>query len=79
MTREELIKKYTTPIYIGDAVYVWFDGFHFWLQTASDNPDYPSNKIGLEPAVFNNLNEYRTACYRDFEKLSELEGKLKEG
>lgn len=75
--RTALIKKYTTKFYIGDAVYVYFDGYHFWLETINSNPDYPTNRIGLEPAVFDNLNDYRAVCYRDFEKLRELEYKQK--
>lgn len=37
------------PLYIGDGVYVNYDGYHVWLMTGSHvNPD---NKIALDPSV----------------------------
>jgi hypothetical protein len=46
------------PDYIGDSVYVWYDGYHIWLETRNGLPTDPSNQIALEPNVFRNLVEY---------------------
>lgn len=37
--------------YLGDSVYVAFDGYHYWLMTWNGYPDDPRNKIALEPSV----------------------------
>jgi len=42
--------------YIGDSVYVDFDGYGFKLTT--ENGFGPSNTIVLEPEVLKALNEY---------------------
>jgi hypothetical protein len=39
--------------YLGDAVYVSFDGYQLWLCTS--NGLTITNKIALEPAVYENL------------------------
>lgn len=41
--------------YLGDGVYVAFDGYHIWLQTQE------GNKIALEPVVLEQLDKYRRA------------------
>lgn len=43
--------------YIGDSVYVDFDGYHIVLTT--ENGYGPSNKIMLEPAVMQALFDYQ--------------------
>ena len=73
MNREELISFYQTKTYIGDSVYVHFDGYHFILETINGYPDDPRNRIGLEPYVFDKLIQHRKNCYQDFEKLKETE------
>jgi hypothetical protein len=42
--------------YIGDGVYVSFDGFQIWLRAPRDNGNHV---IALEPDVFNSLVAYR--------------------
>ena len=41
--------------YIGDSVYVQFDGYHIVLTTENGYPDDPRNLIYLEPAVYEGL------------------------
>jgi len=51
---EEPEEKKDTDDYIGDGVYVSFDGYHIWLAA-----NHPSNKtVALEPPVFERLIEY---------------------
>ena len=45
-----------SKLYLGDSVYVDYDGFAFVLTT--ENGGDPSNTIVLEPAVFENLRIY---------------------
>lgn len=42
-------------IYLGDAVYASFDGWHIWLRTG----DGQNQRIALEPEVFQRLIAYR--------------------
>ncbi|MDD2869634.1 hypothetical protein [Neomegalonema sp.] len=42
--------------YLGDSVYVEYDGYHFILTT--ENGFGPSNIIALEPPVLDALNRY---------------------
>jgi hypothetical protein len=49
--------------YIGDSVYVDFDGFGLVLTTENGIPP-PSNTIVLEPDVYNALTLYVTALTR---------------
>jgi len=42
--------------YLGDGVYVAFDGFGFWLH-ANDHKN-PTDRIYLEPEVLNALNNF---------------------
>ena len=46
--------------YIGDSVYVEFDGFSFILTTENGTPVDPSNRIVLEPEVWRALRRYAT-------------------
>ncbi len=43
-------------IYLGDSVYVEYDGFHFVLTT--ENSTEPSNRIMLEPQAVDAFNQY---------------------
>lgn len=56
MEIDELGYKFTT--YLGDSVYVGFDGYHYWLMTWNGYPDDPKNKIALEPSVYRNLIQW---------------------
>lgn len=47
-----------TEMYLGDAVYAKFDGFHITLTTR-DGTDIPTNTIHLEPGVLNTLDMFR--------------------
>ncbi len=38
--------------YLGDSVYVGYDGYHIWLNTQNGYPDDPRNAIALEPQVY---------------------------
>jgi len=42
--------------YIGDGVYVLYDGFGIWLH-ANDHKN-PTDKIYLEPSVLKSLNNF---------------------
>ena len=42
--------------YIGDGVYVDFDGYSIWLK--ANNYDNPTDTIALEPEVFMALIKY---------------------
>lgn len=41
-------------VYLGDAVYASFDGYHVWLTTENGGP-LPTNTIALEPEVLAEL------------------------
>lgn len=45
-------------VYLGDSVYIEFDGFSLTLTTENGFPTDPSNKIVLEPEVWENLLMY---------------------
>jgi hypothetical protein len=40
--------------YLGDAVYVSFDGYQIWLRTGDGN----NQRIALEPVVYDRLVRY---------------------
>jgi len=44
--------------YLGDSVYVEFDGLYFRLTTNNGYADDPRNQIALEPQVLENLQRY---------------------
>ena len=46
-----------TETYLGDDVYVEFDGLHIWLRSNDGN----DNQIALKPKVFDALVEYVNA------------------
>ena len=49
------VKKMKFPTYLGDSVYVGYDGYHIWLNTQNGYPDDPRNAIALEPEVYRAL------------------------
>lgn len=64
MTTQDKTKRY-----LGDGVYVTFDGYQVWLETSVQ---YDSgSKIALEPEVFNALRSY-------VERLPELLSKIRQ-
>lgn len=73
MNRKELIEHHSKPSYIGDSVYVHFDGYHFILETRNGNANDPGNRIGLEPDVIRKLLAHREQVYADFRALVERE------
>ena len=48
--------------YIGDGVYVLFDGYGIWLH--ANNHEYPSDRIYIEPNVLEALNRFSTRVRR---------------
>lgn len=58
-------------LYLGDSVYVTYDGFHIWLTTENGYPDDPRNRIALEPAVWNALTQYVKAIHDPVEATDE--------
>ncbi len=58
-------------VYLGDSVYVEFDGFGLVLTTENGLPGDPSNLICLEPVVVAALEAYVAALKQD---LKEEEG-----
>jgi hypothetical protein len=53
--------------YLGDGVYIHFDGYHLWLTTGTHETDLADNKIALEPEVLHNLEAY-IAFHKEFLK-----------
>ena len=45
-------------IYLGDSVYVKYDGYNLILTTNNGLLGDPSNTIIMEPGVYNSLIEY---------------------
>lgn len=54
--------------YIGESVYVQFDGYHIILTTENGLPGDPSNLIALEPNVLDALNAYAKRLREHFNK-----------
>lgn len=44
------------PVYLGDAVYASFDGYHLWLNTSDGIQTL--DRIALEPRVYKALVQY---------------------
>ena len=56
MEVKDLGYKFTD--YIGDSVYVGFDGYYYWIFTWNGYPDDPRNRIALEPMVYEALTNW---------------------
>ena len=54
--------------YIGDAVYVQFDGYHVVLTTSDGIRN--TNTISLEPSVITSFEEYMEDLRKAFKELS---------
>jgi len=48
--------------YLGDGVYAIHDGYGIWLH--SNDHENPTDKIYLEPSVFNSLINFNKDCQR---------------
>ena len=70
MNHEEFKLKYSQQHYLGDGVYVTFDGYNIWLSTPRDDI---THTIALEPSVFDSLIEYRNQIYKDHENINKEE------
>lgn len=46
-------------VYLGDAVFASFDGWHIWLRTGDGN----NQRIALDPDVFAALVKYKNELY----------------
>jgi hypothetical protein len=68
MNREEFKNKYSKRNYLGDGLYVEFDGYQFNLIAPREHGEH---WVGLEPFVFDNLLEYRKQVYKDAENIEE--------
>lgn len=62
MTHEEFKNKYLKKSYLGDGLYVHFDGFSFILSTERENGEH---YVGLEPDMLESLFFYRNGLYED--------------
>ncbi len=63
--------------YLGEGVYVVFDGFHFVLDLRAQPPVLPITKIMLDPAVLDALNRFRNRI--NAMTSEQLEAAVKEG
>ena len=53
--------------YIGDSVYVEYDGWMLTLTTNNGYPDDPRNVIHLEPSVYRRLTEFVEGIVKEAE------------
>ena len=60
--------------YIGDSVYVEFDGFALTLTTDNGLPSDPSNTIVLDPAVYHALVRFAESLKQKAKKPTVTEG-----
>ena len=56
-------------MYLGDAVYATFDGYHIWLRTS--NGVSFTNEVALEPSVLDALDVYRQRLKEHFSATTE--------
>lgn len=75
MNRQDLIKYFSQPTYLGDSVYIHFDGYHFILETRNGNQHDPSNRIALEPGLINKMKKHQDEVYSEFQALNDREAK----
>lgn len=66
MNRDEFKKKYSEKTYLGDGLYVRFDGYHFILITENG-----VHWVGLEPPIFDALLQYRKELYEEAENIKD--------
>ncbi len=68
MNHEEFKKRYSEKTYLGDGLYVHFDGYNFVLSAERENGEH---WVGLELSVFDQLILYRIAVYDDVANIKE--------
>lgn len=68
MNKKDFIKKYTEKTYLGDGLFVSFDGFHIILSAERENG---MDWVALEPCVFDQLVDYRKQLYKDHEGIED--------
>ncbi len=44
--------------YLGDGVYAEFDGYGIWLRTGNHEDHLCTNRIYIEPSVFENITHF---------------------
>lgn len=64
MNGEQLLKKYKEPRYLGDGLYVTYDGYQYCLFTQE------GNKVYLEPEVIFSFKDYQNEIKADIDNLS---------
>lgn len=69
MNTKELREKYNNTSYLGDGLYVKFDGYQIILTTERENG---THWVALEPKVFENLLLYQQELYSEIEKIKDL-------
>ena len=62
LTPQEFKEKYSQETYLGDGLYVHFDGYQFILRAPRELGDH---YVALEPSVFDNFLLYRGKVYED--------------
>ncbi len=50
--------KPETQRYLGDGVYIQWDGYAYWLRANDHRDAYCTDKICLEPAVINAMKKF---------------------
>jgi len=55
MNDREDLPKMNAETYIGDGIYVSFDGWHVWLRTPREGGDH---RIAMEPEVWRSLHDW---------------------
>ena len=68
MNREDFKKKYSQKTYLGDGLYVHFDGYNFILSAERECGEH---WVGLEPSVFNALIHFREIVYKEAESITD--------
>ena len=59
-----------TQRYLGDGVYAIYDGFGVWLHANDHRPEYATDKIYLEPTVFEALDDFRKKLREDYKRCA---------
>jgi len=59
------MQERTDRAYIGDGVYVSFDGWNIWLETERDDQ---LHSIAIEPPVLEALNDYFVGIKRKYQR-----------
>lgn len=67
MTREDFEELYYSKHYLGDGLYINFDGYNFILSAERENGWH---WVGLEPDVFDKFILYRKQVYKDANKIN---------